>query len=167
MEGGLYNRFVLTIMPQLYKEDNYMNIQKSISILTVTAEMAQKIINDGIVKAKDIGKCFAICVCDQGGNLKAYHRMDGAPLLAEKIAQDKAYTAAAFGVSTDKWYEFIKDDPPLSLGLVHVPRLIIFGGGYPLIEDGQIIGGLGVSGGHYTEDMVCARYALENNGFEI
>jgi hypothetical protein len=52
---------------------------------------------------------MAIAVVDDSGVLKAFSRMDGAPLLA--VAQDKAYTAAGFGLSTDGWFEFIKDDP--------------------------------------------------------
>lgn len=143
------------------------NINKSAMIATITAEMAQKIIMDCAKKAENSGKKMAIAVCDHAGILKAFHRMDGAPLLAVSIAQDKAYTATAFGLSTDKWYEFIKDDPPLLNGIVHVPRFIIFGGGYPIFADGQVIGGLGVSGGHYKEDMECARFALEGNGFPV
>jgi uncharacterized protein GlcG (DUF336 family) len=57
---------------------------------------------------------------------------------------------------THAWYEFIKDDPPLLHGIIKTPRLIVFGGGYPLQADGKVIGGVGVSGGHYTQDMQVA-----------
>jgi uncharacterized protein GlcG (DUF336 family) len=77
------------------------------------------------------------------------------------VAQDKAYTAAGFGLPTDAWHDFIKDDPPLASGApTGIDRLVVFGGGYPLKVDDQLIGGIGVSGGHYTQDMEVAQAAL-------
>jgi uncharacterized protein GlcG (DUF336 family) len=100
---------------------------------------------------------MVIAVVDDGGTLKAFSRMDGAALLSVGIAQDKAYTAAAFGISTDGWFDFIKDDPPLLEGITKVPRLMVFGGGYPLLSGGGMVGGVGVSGGHYSQDMEVAQ----------
>ncbi len=90
--------------------------------------------------------------------------MDGAPLLSVEIAQNKANTAAAFGISTDAWHEFIKEDEPLRHGIVHTDRLVIFGGGYPITVEGDLIGGIGASGGHYSHDMQVAGGALEAVG---
>src|SRR6266550_2402261 len=53
----------------------------------------------------------------------------------------------------DGWYDFIKDDPPLLHGSVKTDRLVVFGGGYAIKTDAGIIGGIGVSGAHYSEDM--------------
>ncbi len=84
--------------------------------------------------------------------------MNGAALLSVQIAQNKAYTAIGFGMATDAWYDFIKNDPPLLAGApTGIERLVIFGGGYPLTVGEQIVGGIGVSGGHYTQDMEVAR----------
>ena len=80
------------------------------------------------------------------------------------MKRSKAYTAAAFGMSTDAWHDFIKEDEPLRLGIVHTNRLVTFGGGYPIKLDGDLIGGIGVSGGHYTHDMQVAGGALEAMG---
>lgn len=99
---------------------------------------------------------MVVAVVDESGTLKAFSRMDGAPLLSVEIAKDKAYTAVAFGIPTHQWFDFIKDDPPLMHGITKTPRLIVFGGGYPITEDGQVIGGIGVSGGHYNQDMQVA-----------
>ncbi|MCL4553508.1 MAG: heme-binding protein, partial [Candidatus Marsarchaeota archaeon] len=57
-----------------------------------------------------------------------------------------------------------KNDPPLHTVIVHTPRLVVFGGGYPIVVDGKIIGGIGCSGGHYSQDMVCAQAGLEAVG---
>jgi uncharacterized protein GlcG (DUF336 family) len=93
--------------------------------------------------------------------LKAFSRMDGAPLLSVQVAQDKAYTAAGFGLPTHGWHDFIKDDAPLADGApTGIDRLVVFGGGYPLMVGEQLVGGVGVSGGHYSEDMAVAEAAL-------
>ena len=86
--------------------------------------------------------------------------MDGAPKLSIEIAENKAYTSAGYGIPTHAWHDFIKDDPPLLHGIVHTPRLIVFGGGYPIKENGEVIGAIGVSGGHYQQDMECAKAGL-------
>jgi len=70
-------------------------------------------------------------------------------------------------MATHAWFEFIKDDPPLLHGIVHTPRLTVFGGGYPIREDGVLIGSIGLSGGHYTQDMECAKKALAAIGAPI
>jgi uncharacterized protein GlcG (DUF336 family) len=102
-----------------------------------------------------------IAVCDEAGVLKAFSRMDGAALLSVQIAQDKAYTAVGFGLSTDAWHEFIKNDPPLAAGAVGgIDRLVVFGGGYPIKVGAAIVGAIGVSGGHYKQDMEVAEAGL-------
>ena len=133
----------------------------TVSHQTITEEAAQKLIAAAAKKAAEIKKAMVIAVCDESGNLKAFTRMDGAPLLSVQIAQDKAYTAISFGVATHQWFDFIKNDPPLLHGIVHTARLIVFGGGYPIKIDGQLVGGIGVSGGHWKEDMECAEAALK------
>jgi uncharacterized protein GlcG (DUF336 family) len=112
-------------------------------------------------KAVSIGHPFVIAVVDESGVLKAFSRMDGAALLSVQIAQDKAYTATGFGISTDAWHDFIKDDPPLAAGATAgIDRLVVFGGGYPISIGEKVVGGVGVSGGHYSQDMEVAQAAL-------
>ncbi len=127
---------------------------------SITIEAARRLIAAAEAKSREMGLNMCIAVCDSDGTLKAFSRMDGAPLLSVQIAQDKAYTAISFGMSTDAWWDFIKNDPPLLHGIVKTDRLIVFGGGYPIKTDQGIIGGIGVSGGHYTQDMEVAKAAL-------
>lgn len=127
---------------------------------SISADSAAAAIRAAEAKAVEMGLPMCIAVCDESGVLKAFSRMDGAALLSVQIAQDKAYTAAGFGLSTDAWYPFIKDDGPLALGAPKVDRLIIFGGGYPIMVGGQIVGAIGASGGHYTQDMEVAQAGL-------
>jgi uncharacterized protein GlcG (DUF336 family) len=128
---------------------------------SVTAELARAMIDEAERKAADMGHPFVIAVVDESGILKAFSRMDGAALLSVQIAQDKAYTAAGFGLSTDGWHDFVKDDPPLAMGAAPgIDRLVVFGGGYPIKIGDAIVGAIGVSGGHYTQDMEVAQAAL-------
>lgn len=128
---------------------------------SITAEAAERILKAAEAKSREMGKAMCIAICDEDGTLKAFHRMDGAALLSVQIAQDKAYTAISFGgLASHEWYDFIKNDPPLLHGIVKTDRLIVFGGGYAIKTEAGIIGGIGVSGGHYTEDMEVAKAGL-------
>jgi len=133
----------------------------TISKRSISSEAAAKLIAAAESAAVGISVPMCIAVVDESGTLKAFSRMDGAPMLSVSIAQDKAYTAAAYGISTDTWFDFIKEDPPLLHGIVKTPRLVVFGGGYPVTVDGETIGGIGVSGGHYSQDMQVAQEALK------
>jgi len=129
---------------------------------SITGEAAERIIKAAEAKAQEMGKPMSIAVCAEDGVLKAFRRMDGAALLSVQIAQDKAYTAISFGgMATHEWFDFIKNDPPLLHGIVKTDRLTVFGGGYAIKTEAGIIGGIGVSGGHYTDDMKVAQAGLE------
>lgn len=128
---------------------------------SVSADLARRMIIAAEEKARELGVPMNIAVVDESGVLKAFSRMDGAALLSVQIAQDKAYTAAGFGMPTHGWFDFIKDDPPLAAGAPSgIDRLVIFGGGYPIAVDGAVVGAIGVSGGHYTQDQQVAEAGL-------
>ncbi len=128
---------------------------------SVSTELARAMIEAAEREAAEMGQPFVIAVVDDSGVLKAFSRMDGAPLLSVQVAQDKAYTAAGFGMATDAWHEFVKDDPPLAMGATTgIDRLVVFGGGYPISIGGQVVGAIGVSGGHYSQDMRVAQAGL-------
>ena len=135
---------------------------------SITSEAAHQIIAGAEAKANEIGTPMVIAVCDDGGVLKAFSRMDGAALLSVQVAQDKAYTAVGFGMPTHGWHDFIKDDPPLADGAPSgIERLVIFGGGYPIQVDGQVVGAVGVSGGHYSQDQEVAEAGLQAIGAPV
>jgi uncharacterized protein GlcG (DUF336 family) len=128
---------------------------------SISTDLARRMIVAAEEKARELGVPMNIAVVDESGILKAFSRMDGAALLSVQIAQDKAYTAVGFGMPTHGWYDFIKDDPPLAAGAPSgIDRLVIFGGGYPITVDGAVVGAIGVSGGHYTQDQQVAEAGL-------
>ena len=102
---------------------------------------------------------MAVAVTDVGGHLKAFSGMDGTAFLATEVAVDKAWTASAFRLPTHTWAELLAD--PAVAQLAHRPRLVAVGGGYPIVEDGQVIGGSA------DQDAVAAGVALRASGFTV
>jgi uncharacterized protein GlcG (DUF336 family) len=135
---------------------------------SISTGAAHEIIAAAEAKASDIGTPMVIAVVDDGGVLKAFSRMDGAALLSVQVAEDKAYTAVGFSMPTHGWHDFIKDDAPLADGApTGIDRLVIFGGGYPITVDDQIVGAIGVSGGHYSQDQEVAEAGLTAIGAPV
>lgn len=137
------------------------------SVASIDAETAQIAIAAASAKAKQLGHAMSIAICDPAGIAKASLRMDGATEATLEIAHDKAHTSASLGMATHALWDFIKNDPPLLHGLPQVPRTIVFGGGYPILEDGKIVGAIGISGGHYSDDMEVARAGLAAIGAPV
>ncbi|MFY0615105.1 MAG: heme-binding protein [Hyphomicrobiaceae bacterium] len=137
------------------------------TVASIDAETAQIAISAASAKSKQLGHAMSIAVCDHAGIAKASLRMDGASDATLRIAHDKAYTSASLGQATHALWDFIKNDPPLLHGLPQQPRITVFGGGYPIIEDGKIVGAIGISGGHYSDDMEVARAGLAAIGAPV
>jgi len=126
---------------------------------SISAELAQKMVDAALAKANAIGVPVDIAILDDGGNLKAFSRMDGAPILSIEIAQNKAYTAL-FGLPTQDFFNFIQGNPSLLAGIPQVARVAAYGGGLPIKVDGAIVGAIGVSGSTVQNDVDCAQAAL-------
>ncbi len=130
------------------------------STTTLTYAGAAAVLQSGLAHAAQTGVTANIAVSDPAGNLLAFARMDGAPLLSTSIAQDKAWTVAAFnGVPTHDWFGLIEGEPALREGIVHRDRLVVFGGGVPIRVDGVLVGAVGVSGGSAEQDRAVAEAA--------
>ncbi|MFZ2122997.1 MAG: heme-binding protein [Rhodoferax sp.] len=111
--------------------------------------------------ADSLGIRINVAVADTGGNLAAFLRMPGAFLHSIDIAIDKAYTAASFGLPTSQWHAALQQhSEAVREGIVRRPRFVGFGGGLPLQEAGQRLGGIGVSGGSEEQDEACAQAGL-------
>jgi uncharacterized protein GlcG (DUF336 family)/NAD(P)-dependent dehydrogenase (short-subunit alcohol dehydrogenase family) len=127
---------------------------------SISYELAQKMANAAVAKATELGVTENVAILDEGGNLKAFIRMDGTPIPTIEIAQKKAYTAL-FGVSTQDFFNFIQDDPSLLAGIPTLARVAAWGGGFPIKVDGEVVGAIGVSGAPKVQnDVDCAQAAL-------
>ena len=127
---------------------------------SISFELAKKMVDAAVAKAKELGVSENVAILDDGGNLKAFGRMDGASIPTIQIAQNKAYTAL-FGVSTQDFFNFIQGDPSLLAGIPALPRVAAWGGGFPIKVNGEIVGAIGLSGAPTVQnDEDCAKAAL-------
>ena len=128
---------------------------------TVGWEAAQAAVLASVRHAQSLGIAVNAAVVDRSGLTVAFLRMPGAPLHSIEIAVDKAYTAASFGLATDRWEAVLKEHSgAVARGLPLRPRFVMFGGGLPIVVQGERAGGIGVSGGSEEQDHDCARAGL-------
>ena len=127
----------------------------------MTMSKAQRIIEAATAKAKEIGQPMNIAVVDAGTNLTAFARMDGAWLGSIDIAINKAFTAKAFDLSTqDLGKNSQPGDQFFGIHVSNHTRVMIFAGGIPITENGQVVGAVGVSGGSGVQDQTVAEAAV-------
>src|ERR1700730_10594392 len=126
----------------------------------ISFELAQKMVNAAVAKARELGVTENVVILDEGGHLKAFGRMDEAPIPTIEMARNKAYTAL-LGVSTHEFFKFIQGDPSLLAGIPALSRIAAWGGGFPIKVNGELVGTIGVSGAPAVQnDIDCALAAL-------
>jgi glc operon protein GlcG len=124
----------------------------------VSLETARKATAAAIAEGKKNGWTVAVGVVDPGGVLVYFERMDGTQTGSSDIAIEKARTAVAFKRSTKLFEEGIAEGRLQNLGL---PGALPIEGGVPLVEDGRIVGAIGVSGARPEQDGVCVKAAID------
>jgi uncharacterized protein GlcG (DUF336 family) len=130
---------------------------KALTTKDVSSVQAEMVMRAAKAKASDMGLRMDIAIVDAGGNLKAFHRMDGAWIGSIDIAIKKAKTARYFNMPTGDIGKL--SQPGKSLYQIEVSNqgLITFPGGVPLkLPDGSIIGAIGVSGSTVENDHAVA-----------
>ena len=130
----------------------------------LTLNVAKEMLEAGEKEAKKQGVPMSIAIGDAGGNLVAFSRMDDAALFSIQIAMDKAFTVV-FGKMASGDFAGAYQAGRLVPLFFH-ERWITFPGGFPVINNGKILGGVGVSGGT-VEDVYVAKSALEVGGFSL
>ncbi len=132
---------------------------------TITREAAHALLDAARLAAREMGIEVAIAVTDAAGHLTAFERADTAPYLTAEVAIDKAWSAASFGLSTLTWNAVIENRQVTPLA--YRPRMVAVGGGYPILVNGQVVGGIGISGGNAQQDHDLCEQALRQMGFEL
>lgn len=127
----------------------------------INLDLCYKIAKESEKIQKEIGVDMSVAITDRNGNLLFYNRFGDAILPSIEISQKKAYTAAVVRQSTGEFGEIAKVHGDAFGINITDSKLVIFGGGFPLIVDGEVIGGLGVSGGSVAEDEKVAKYILD------
>ena len=128
----------------------------------VTLEDARRVIAAAEKKAKEIGQPMNIAVADEGGNLVAHVRMDGAWLGSIDISIKKAFTSRAFDIATRDLATHAQSGGQFfGIHVSNGGRVMIFAGGVPLKRDGKVVGAVGVSGGSGEQDHAVATAGAE------
>ncbi len=128
---------------------------------TVTLAAVEQMIAAAQAKADELGVAVVIAVVDEGGMLKALHRMDGvSSAVPLDIGQMKAYTAASFRTPTHQLAENNLENPARMASLPNVPRVTLLAGGFPITDGDVVIGGIGISGASPDQDMEIGEAAL-------
>lgn len=127
----------------------------------VQSARAQGLIAAAVAAAEVHGWKISAAVYDSGANMVAFVRMDGAFLGATEIAMHKARAAVIFRRDTHIFEDAARDGIP---GVVSVDGVIASRGGFPLVENGELIGALGISGGTGSQDEAVAKAAIAGFG---
>ncbi|WP_428033333.1 GlcG/HbpS family heme-binding protein [Amphritea sp.] len=127
------------------------------------SEQSQQLLTLAITTARNTDVNVNIAICDSGGNLCAFQRMDGSPLGSVEIAQKKARSAVLFGAPTEALGQLVRQQQLDSFEQTN-GGLILFAGGEPVFHQGKLIGGIGISGGSAAEDKMIALAAINQAG---
>lgn len=124
----------------------------------IGVELARKIASAAIAEARRQGWTIAVAVVDGGGDLVYFERIDHTQAAGSEIAQDKARTAARFKRPTKMLEAGVQAGRLAILGL---PGAVPLDGGLPIIIDGALVGGIGVSGASSEQDGLCAQAGVD------
>ncbi|UOQ95000.1 heme-binding protein [Halobacillus shinanisalinarum] len=128
----------------------------------LTLDNAKKLIESSETEARNLGVAMVISILDEGGNLIAVHRMDDAWLASVDIAQNKAWTSVALKMPTSNLADATVPKAELyGLNTTNNGRIVVFGGGIPLVKEGKVVGAVGVSGSKVEHDVQVAEAAVK------
>ncbi|NEU98010.1 GlcG/HbpS family heme-binding protein [Bradyrhizobium uaiense] len=127
---------------------------------------ARYMIAAAIRKSAEIGVAETVCVTDEGGYPLALERMDGARITGPQIAWNKAFTAAGHKRSTHLFNQppngpALPGNEAFGIQWSFDGKFAVFVGGFPIVVDDEVVGGIGLSGGNGEQDTQCGVAALQ------
>ncbi|WP_424933179.1 GlcG/HbpS family heme-binding protein [Amaricoccus macauensis] len=133
-----------------------------LTIRRIDIDDARVLIRAAREHAEKIGVPVCIAVADEGGNLMAFERMDGSKPTSAIISIDKSYTAAGAKRATHEIGAASQPGAP-AYGIASAigGRMVVVGGGLPVIVDGEVVGGIGVSAGSPDQDREIAQAGID------
>jgi len=128
---------------------------------TVTLAEAKRMLSAAEIKATSLGIAYNIAIVDAGGHLVAFVRQDGALIGSIDLAIDKAMTARFFDKTTSELATLAQSGKPLfGIQESNAGKVVIFGGGVPIVSQGNIVGAVGTSAGTVEQDIEVAEAAI-------
>ncbi len=128
--------------------------------MPVNHEVALDLVQRAIASAAAAQMNIAVSVVDTGGRVVACARMAGASYVHLDAASRKATASAAFGAPTAMLGEMMGGDPKLG-PVLNDSQFLLLPGGAPVMADGALAGGIGIAGGHYSQDQQVLDAALQ------
>jgi glc operon protein GlcG len=126
-------------------------------MMALTLEEANRITEAAIAKAKDLNIRISVAVCDAGGRLVAFQRMNNAIWASVYGSQGKAIASAAFGRTSGELAERAHQPTPAGIAAAEGGHMIMGRGAVPILRDGIVAGACGVGGGTAQQDEDCAQ----------
>src|SRR5215467_11290340 len=131
------------------------------TIASLTLDDAKQMLSAAEAKAASLGIPYCVAVVDAGGHLLAFLRQDGALIGSIDLAIDKAATARIFDKTTAHLATLAQSGKPLfGIQESNAGKVVIFGGGIPIVSNGNIIGAVGASAGTVEQDIAVAEAAV-------
>ena len=128
---------------------------------SLTLEDAKQMLSSAEAKAASLGIPYCVAVVDAGGHLLAFLRQDGALIGSIDLAINKAATARIFDKTTSELATLAESGGPLfGIQETNAGKVVIFGGGVPVVLDGAIVGAVGASAGTVEQDIEVAEAAV-------
>jgi uncharacterized protein GlcG (DUF336 family) len=128
---------------------------------SLTLDDAKRMLSAAETKAASLGIAYNIAVVDAGGHLLAFVRQDGALIGSIELAIDKAVTARIFDKATSDLANLAQSGKPLfGIQQSNAGKVVIFGGGIPVVFAGSIVGAVGASAGTVEQDIAVAEAAI-------
>lgn len=133
-----------------------------ITIQRLDLDDARLMLDAAKVKAVEVAVPMCIAITDDAGNLIAFERMDGGKVTSTTIAIDKSYTASGAKKATHEYGDASQPGKPAyGISSAIGGRLMVVGGGLPVVVDGHCVGGIGVSSGSPAQDMEVAQAGVD------
>ena len=128
--------------------------------MSLTLEEANRMLDGTLTKARELNIRISAAICDAGGRLVAFQRMDNAIWASAYVSQGKAIASAAFGRLSGEMAERADQPTPRGIAAAEGNHMIMGQGAVPIIRNGVVEGACGVSDGTAQEDEDCARAGI-------
>ncbi len=140
-------------------------MQIAVPRATLSIDAIQAMLNAAVARAKVLDAKLHITIMDHAGNLAGFISFPGTPRIAEVTANRKAFTAVNTGMPTHQWEAYVNSIPASEQKIIDsIPGYVAARGGFPIVQDGLVLGGIGVSGANQEIDGDVAEAALKAIG---
>ena len=130
--------------------------------MAINLKRAESILKKAVLKAEKMSLHVAIAIFDSEHDLVLFQKMDNTPDLCVKLSQAKVLTALKLMNDTDKFSYLVTKNTGILSDIRYEGSISLIGGGKIILENGSVIGALGISGGTEEEDVEVAAFAISD-----